>query len=289
LTAEGAILYLEPSSGQYQPGDTFLVEIKIDTEDECINTIEANLSFSQDILKAIDFSQGKSIITLWVKSPEINQDSGLVSFSGGIPGGYCGRVAGDPGESNLLGRIIFRVPEVMVGEPGKNLAEVKFLDTSQVLLNDAKGTKAKLATQGANFKILSKLEPFKDEWREEIKKDNIPPEVFKIQISQDPAIFEGKYFITFSTTDKQTGVDYYKVKEGKRDWKVIVSPYVLENQKLTNNIQVKAIDKAGNERIEIVKAPRKPIWQYILYGGLFLILILIIIKLGRKVKKIKKL
>jgi len=290
LITEGAILYLEPSSGQYQPGDTFLVEIKIDTEGECINVIESNLKFSQDILKAVDFSQGNSIITLWVKSPEINQESGMISWSGGIPNGYCGRVLGDPKTSNLLGKAIFKVPEMMVGESGK-LGEVKFLGSSQVFLNDGKGTEAKLIIRGAIFNILTeKLElPPKDEWKEEIEKDDIPPESFNIEISRNPAIFEGKYFITFSAVDKQTGIDHYEVKEGKRDWKIIASPYVLENQKLTDNIQVKAVDKAGNERIEIVKAPKKSVWTYILYGGLFLILLLIIIKVSRKVKKNKKL
>jgi len=246
-TTSAAILYLEPSSREYQPGDTFIVEMKIDTEGECINTIEANLSFSRDILKAVDFSQGKSIIIVWVKSPEINQEKGEISFSGGISGGYCGRI------------------------PGENIAEVKFLDTSQILLNDGLGTKAKLTTQGATFKILSKLEPSQDEWKEELEKDNIPPEPFEIEIQQTPAIFEGKYFITFSTTDKQTGVDYYEIREGKRDWQTAESPYLLDDQSLQSIIEVKAIDKAGNERIAeyTPEIPKKPF----LYWVIILVLI----------------
>ena len=277
LVAEGAILYLEPSSGEYQLGDTFGVKIKIDTEGECINAIEGNLRFSQDILKVVDFSQGNSIIALWAKLPEINQESGLVSFSGGIPNGYCGRVLGDPKTSNLLGKIIFRVPEALEGKPRENLAEVGFLNTSQVLLNDGKGTKAKLITQGAALNILAEKPVIpKDEWKEEIEKDDILPESFKIETSQDPAIFEGKYFIVFSTTDKQTGIDHYEVKEGERDWKIAVSPYVLENQKLTDDIWIKAVDKAGNERIETIKAPKKPVSKDTLY----LILILVVIIIG---------
>jgi len=274
---DAAVLYLEPSAGQYQLGDTFGVEIKIDTQ-ECINVVEANLKFPPNILKAIDFSQGNSIITLWVKQPEINQESGLISFSGGIPNGYCGRVLGDPQESNLLGKIIFKVSEI-TGEAKIDLAEIKFL-SSQVLLNDGRGTKAELTDRGAKFKILSKLETPKDQWREEIKSDDIPPEAFEIKISRDSTAFEGKYFITFSTTDKQTGIDHYEMKEGKRDWETITSPYVLKNQGLTNDVLVKAVDKAGNERIETLKALRRPIWEYILYGFLALILISVIIKIS---------
>jgi hypothetical protein len=266
LGVKGAILYLEPSSGEYQPGDTFLVEVKIDTEEECINTVEANLSFSQDILKAVDFSQGDSILTLWVKSPEINQEKGEISFSGGIPGGYCGRIPGDPGASNLLGKIVFRIPGMMVRELGENIAEIKFLDTSQILLNDGLGTKAKLTSQEASFEILSKLEPSKDEWKEELGKDDIPPELFEIEINQTPTIFEGKYFITFSTTDKQTGIDYYEVKEGDRDWQEVESPYLLEDQDLKSIIKVKAVDKSGNERIAeyLPEIPKNPLYWIII-------------------------
>jgi len=264
-----AILYLDPSSGEYQPGDVFMVDIKIDTEEECINTVEANLSFSQDILKAVDFSPGNSILTLWVKIPTIDQESGLISFAGGIPGGFCGKLPGEPGEINLLGKIIFQTKEVS----GEQIsAELEFLESSQVLLNDGFGTPAKLTTRGAVFTILAeKLETPEDEWKEELEKDNIPPEPFKIEIHQTPEIFEGKYFIIFSTTDKQTGIDYYEIREGKGDWKIGQSPYLLENQELAEEIKVKAVDKAGNEKIETIGPIKKPfpywIIVLILIGG----------------------
>ncbi|MBZ9571772.1 hypothetical protein KJA15_00300 [Patescibacteria group bacterium] len=254
---KAAVLYLEPSEGDYRPGDTFLVEIKIDTE-ECINVVGANLSFSQDILEAIDFSQGESILTLWVKLPTIDQSKGEISLIGGIPGGYCGKIPGDPGVSNLIGKIVFKVPGLMVKESGEKLAEVKFLESSQVLLSDMLGTKAKLATQGAKFKILSKPGIPRDEWQEMIEKDNIPPEPFEIEVRQDPLIFEEKYFIIFSTTDKQTGMSYYEIKEEGKDWDEAQSPYLLEDQSLQSEILVKAVDKAGNERIAEYMPPVKP-------------------------------
>jgi len=293
--ALGAILYLEPSRGTYQPGDTFGAEIRIDAEGECINVAEVNLSFSaegecinvaevnlsfsKDILRAVDFSQGNSIITLWIKQPAINQESGLVSFSGGIPNGYCGQAIGDPKKSNLLGKVIFKVPEMAAGE-SKKFAEAKFLNTSKVFLNDGQGSLAQLTAKSAIFTILTeKVEILKDEWQKETEKDSIPPEEFLPLISKDPTVFKGKYFITFSTTDKQTGIDHYEIREGNRDWKIVVSPYILENQKLTDDIWVKAVDKAGNERVEFVRAFRRPIWKYILYSVSILILIIVIIRL----------
>jgi hypothetical protein len=264
LPGRAAVLYLEPSEGEYYQRDTFIVKLKIDTEGECINTVDANLSFSQDILEAIDFSKGSSILIIWLKEPTLEQNTGRVSFAGGIPGGYCGKLPGDLGESNLLGKIIFKAKEFQ-GE--RFSAKVNFLESSQALLNDGFGTPAKLKTKEAIITILSGItETPKKEWQEELEKDIIPPEPFEIELSKDPSVFEGKNFITFATNDKQTGIDYYEVQEGWKDWKKAESPYLLENQRLTSIIKVRAIDKAGNERIA-EKLPEKkalPYWVIIL-------------------------
>jgi len=256
LVAKGAILYFEPSKGEYHLGDTFIVDLRIDTEEECINTVKAIVSFPKDLLEVKDFSTGNSILSLWLESPKIDQKEGLISFVGGIPGGFCGPLPGEPEKPNLLGRIIFRV---VSRDVSRSLAQVAFRNDSQVLLNDGFGTPAKLTLKEAIFTILpEKLEIPKEEWQEELAKDDIPPEPFEIKISQDPNIFGGKYFIVFSTTDKQTGIDHYEVKEGKKDWKRAESPYLLEDQSLKSIIKVKAVDKAGNERIAEYLPPQKP-------------------------------
>ena len=85
-----------------------------------------------------------------------------------------------------------------------------------------------------------------------------------VEIHQNPSIFEGKYFITFSTTDKQTGINYYKVKEGKRDWQRAASPDLLNNQNLSDIIKVRAMDKAGNERTAECPPSKKPLSYWII-------------------------
>jgi hypothetical protein len=263
LVAKGAILYFEQSKGEYHLGDTFIVDLRIDTEGECINTVKAIISFPKDLLEAKDFSTGNSILNLWIENPKIDQKEGLISFVGGIPGGFCGPLPGEPEKPNLLGRIIFRV---VSRDVSRILAQVAFRNDSQVLLNDGFGTPAKLTLKEAVFTILpEKAEVPKEEWQEELAKDDIPPEPFEIKISQDPNIFGGKYFIVFSTTDKQTGIDHYEVAEQRRtlrqttlNWKRAENPYLLEDQSLNSIIKVKAVDKAGNERIAEYIPPKKP-------------------------------
>lgn len=287
LSGWAALLYMEPAEEEYYQGDTFVVKIRLDTQGECINAIEANLSFDQDVLEAIDFSQGDSILTLWLESPSINQSSGLISFSGGIPAGFCGRLPGDPGDSDLLGRIIFKASE---DRPisGPNPTQVEFLATSQVLLNDGLGTPASLSTKKAVFTIMSGVpEAYKQEWQEELAKDKISPEDFEIKVNQNQAIFEDKYFIVFSAIDKQTGLDYFEVKEGKRDWKKTTSPYLLNDQSLSSIIKVKAVDKAGNERIAEYLPLKKPLFTP-LNIALILINIVLIVSIFIVIKRRKK-
>jgi len=256
-TVDAAELYLEPLVDSYQSGDVFGVEIKIKVEDECINALKIDIGFNQEVLSAVEFSQGQSIISLWTEIPEIQQEKARIFFSGGIPGGYCGEIPGDPGVSNLLGKIIFRVKEI----DQKRIAKVDFLDTSEILLNDGQGTRAELSTEGAIFTFLPKQlgETGKDEWQEELGQDNIVPEPFRIEICQEPSVFKGEYFVVFSTADKQTGLDYFEIKEGDNAWERANSPYLLKDQTLLSRISVKAVDKAGNERIAeyVPEMPKK--------------------------------
>lgn len=136
------------------------------------------------------------------------------------------------------------------------------------------------------FQLKQKL-PDKD-WSKKITFrgmiDDIPPEEFEPKIGQNPAVFEGKYFLSFATQDKTSGVDHYEVIEEPRKnvlenfiinllkkesevpekWKVAKSPYLLEDQSLQSKILVKAVEKAGNERIAEIMPPHKIMWEDVL-------------------------
>ena len=244
ITEKGlaAILYLEPTENEYSKDDIFLVHLKIDTENERINAAQGELTFPQDKLEVIDISKGNSIFTLWPQEPSFSNEKGEISFVGGLPLGF-------EGKANIIS-IVFKV---ISNENEKIFAEINFKENSQVLLNDGLGTPAKLKTQKSIFTLFPEPSEFpKNEWIEELKKDNILPEPFEIILTKDPLIFEGKYFIAFQAIDNQSGIDHYQVKEGKKPWKKAKSPYLLEDQTLSSKILVKAVDKAGNERISIL-------------------------------------
>lgn len=252
--AHAATLYLSPATGTLKTGDTFAVDVRLDPEGECVNTADVAVSFPNNLVQAVDFAAGDSILNLWALTPTIKNEFGTVTFIGGIPGGYCGRVPGDPGLSNNLGKIIFKVATSTVGTTAPIPVRIGFLNSTEVLLNNGFGTEAALKTKEAQFAITDHSAPGTVyDWQGELKDDKTPPEPFTVGVYSDPSIFNGDFFATFSTIDKQTGMDHYEVMEAKNgagSWVPAVSPYRLQDQNLASTISVKAVDKAGNERIE---------------------------------------
>jgi len=360
-------LYLMPQFQTVYQGDSFIVEVRIDTEGEEINALELGLTFPSNLLEVVDFSKGNSILQLFAEEPKIQQ--GEISFVGGIPKGFNG--------DGLLGKINFLAKEI-----GK--AEVSFKEDSKVLYGQ--GLLASLTFLDGNCEIIKKSEEipvitseshpdqnkwYKDtllqlhwdpkegaeyswilskspldepdeisdkplpkegiafwmgameydlkgegdgiyyfslrqkllgkDWQKEVSRframiDVTSPEEFKPEIGKASAVFEGKYFIAFSTIDKQTGIDYYEILEAdkrgyqrgtirKAEWKKGSSPYLLEDQSLRSVIKVKAVDKAGNERIEEIVPPYKVTWKDVLVIILILIGAGVIYWIIRKIKK----
>lgn len=264
---QAASLYMDPAFSSLERGDALTVSVRLDTneaEDECVNAVDAVITYSDNIVP-VDTSTGDSIFSMWVEQPKIDTEKRTITFAGGIPNGYCGRVQGDPRLTNTLAKLIFRSPGFVVGQnnPGTTTAKIEFAPESSAYLNDGLGTKADLALFGASVDLSQKpATAIDDAWREAVGDDEIPPEPFSIIVHKDDYAFSGKYFISFNTSDKQTGIDQYQVMEepltkfwsfewGRADapWVTTRSPYVLEDQSLNSTIRVKAIDKAGNEYI----------------------------------------
>ena len=66
-----AILYLTPSVQTVHQGDSFVAEVRLDTENEEINAVEISLVSPANLLEFVDFSKGDSILTLWADEPKI--------------------------------------------------------------------------------------------------------------------------------------------------------------------------------------------------------------------------
>jgi hypothetical protein len=263
--AEAASLYVDPGISQLYRGDSVTMSVRLDVDEaagECVNAVDAVISYSNNI-EPVDVSIGDSILRMWVEEPTINRENRTITFAGGIPNGYCGRVIGDPRLTNVLTKIIFQSPGFSVGGSGDNMAVISFTEESTAYLNDGQGTKIAPSLYPAKIELDTKPgSTMTNPWKDQVGADQIPPETFGISLQRDEKAFSQKYYIVFSTTDKQTGVDHFEVMEepltqfgsfqwGRADapWIETRSPYVLTDQSLNSIIRVKALDKAGNEYI----------------------------------------
>lgn len=240
---------LVPQIAQYS------VTVLIDTEGESVNTVEGSLAIDPALGAAIIASDSGSVITYWVNRPEWDSEKHVVNFSGAIPGGYSGK------------GILFSV--VLPAFDGMPIANPFRLINAKVFRNDGLGTQSRVTL--GSFVFGQASEPNVDMhgqlYLDDRKKDNEAPEEFAPRISQDDRVFDGKWFISFNTVDKQSGVDHYEIQETKTDridagkWKTAESPYLLEDQNLNSYVFVIAIDRQGNERV-IKVFPRNPLPWY---------------------------
>lgn len=142
-----ATLFLNPEIGEHYVGDTFTAEVRVDTKGEVINTVEADLVFSPDLLEVVGLEKENSILNLWIGDPAYLNDEGLISFVGGLP------APGYQGKDGLIGKITFKVK-------GEGKAEISFQEnSSKVLVNDGFGTKALLTTEKAVYNLFLKKKP----------------------------------------------------------------------------------------------------------------------------------
>lgn len=302
--AEAAMLYLEPDSASINPGDTIVMSVRVTpSPGECINVIDGVIEYDPNV-QPVDISRGQSILPLWVEEPQIDRENNRITFAGGIPNGYCGRVQGDPRLTNEVLKIVFQMPGTRVSFGDESpTSTIRFSEGTSVYLNDGRGNLASLTTNEATLLVGERpSEQVRNDWVTLINADTAMPEEFSLTLQKDPSAFGNQYYIVFNTTDKQTGIAYYEVIEEPFDeaglfgwgavtapWVRARSPYVLEDQSLNSTIRVKAVDKAGNQYIatlvpdsELRGIPFIAIAEYAILGTGALLLLVVGGLLGYK-------
>jgi len=138
---QAAILFTAPHQQEINQGETFLVEIRLDSANEVINAVEGQISYPVNLVEAIEVSQGGSFLTIWPVKPTVDKAAGLITFTGGIP----------QGSLVVNGKILtvtFRAKNTI------GTAEIEINTTqSGVYLNDGLGTRTDLRTLVGSYQI----------------------------------------------------------------------------------------------------------------------------------------
>ena len=266
-----AELRFNPTAKIVNSGDEFIIDIVLDAGGADINTIEGTLQYPSDQLELIQTRIAGSIITFWIEQPS-TKVSGRVAFGGTIVGGYLGT-------GGTVFSAVFKTPKQTLAEDIKSQITIV---NAKGYLNDGLGGAATMTTKPANLTI----KPAQAEADTEVVgviEDTILPEVFTPEVGQDPSLFDNRWFVAFSTEDKQSGIEYYEVQESssvspdESKWQRSTSPRVLVDQTRNSYIHVRAVDAAGNMRTAVVApgspAPKIP-WPMI--GGSAIVIIILV-------------
>lgn len=231
-------VYIDTNHSEFFVGDTVLFRVRIDSENTDINAVEGEvlLDYLADTVTLAEINTAGSKLSLWPGKPLPSDNNTSISFVGGSPGGLLSKDA-----------IVFN----MVLKLQKAGPIILSPHNIGVYLNDGKGTQDKVSVKDLAINVLPARSGTEsaDDWNAVISHDGTAPSSFEITLGKDFSVFDNRYFISFFTTDAESGVAYYEVQEGEKAFMRAESPYILKDQSLPGLIKVKAVDKAGNERV----------------------------------------
>lgn len=136
----GATLYVGPATGTFTVGSTFTVSFYVNTGNQFINVVDADILFPPDKLQVVSPSTGASFINVWAIQPSYSNTEGTMSFRGAVPSPGVNTSAG------LISTVTFRVKSI-------GTATVRFAGGSKVLLNDGLGTNILQQQQSGIFTL----------------------------------------------------------------------------------------------------------------------------------------
>ena len=262
-----ANVYIDTSYPDFFVGDTIMLSVRVDSENENINVVEGSvlLDYPTELASLIDINTAGSKFSLWPVKPLPSASNTSISFVGGSPDGL-----------NSKDAIIFNIVLKLQKVGQITLTPNNF----SVYLHDGEGTQINPRLSPLSLNILTKPQeiPAKDEWRDLLKQDKTPPEFIEAITSRDLHLFDNQYFVSFFATDKGSGIAYYEIKEGDSDFVRAESPYLLGDQSLKNVIQIKVVDKAGNESIvtpesTLLPISATPLKAYLIWALLVLLIL----------------
>lgn len=246
ISAYAAKVKFEPALGEYKVGDSFDLNIVLDTDGKEINAAEVVI-VTPDLLAIKMVAKSKSFIQLWIEEPSFTLNS--VKFAGGVPGGIKLK-------NGLIGKVTFEAKAVGQGA-------IVLDPLSAIFLNDGNGTRENLVLEeGAGFfSVRPKKEGEENEYLNTAeKKDQRRPKSFKLEIANDPRVFGGKKFVSFFTEDRDSGVSRYEIKVGEESYQIAQSPYLIDELPARTVMRVRAYDSADNYRESTYPGFWKRIW-----------------------------
>jgi len=169
FSVNAAQLYLIPNSANVEPGGSFEMDLKLNTEGESINAAQTTVNFPNDILELVGVSRIDSIFDFWLEEPSVSNQDGTMNFIGGTAAGVQGAA---------LHILTLRFRAFSLGEGDISLSD------SVVTANDGEGTNVLFSANGAAVRVAEQAEEVQPEEEPPLEETEEKPE------TEEPEIIE---------------------------------------------------------------------------------------------------
>ncbi len=270
-------IYIDSSHSDFFVGDIVLFSVRVDSESKNINAVEGSISLktTPQSITLTDINTSGSKFPLWLKKPLPSVDTTDVSFSGGVQGGLNSNDA-------IIFNIVLKLEKVGQFTLAPN--------DSSVYLNDGNGTKDVTNSKNLVINVLPKKPNSAaiNDLSNLASEDTTPPEPFEIHLGQEGSVFDGKKFLSFTTSDEQSGIAYYEIRENNLPSVRSGNTYVLREQNNPVKVTVTAYDLAGNARKSVYSSIPTSYITYIAYAIVSIVTLPVTILLVLIFRKIRK-
>jgi hypothetical protein len=225
---------VENKSGDAQIGDVVILDVYLTTDvSEEVNAIEGVIKVEGG-QKIKQITTAGSVFDLWPNRP--SYENSKISFVGGSAASVFG--------SKL--KLFSIVVEIETNDKLNFIPE--YINS---YLNDGIGTKIGITEINTKVTFNEADRESKNEFEETLLNDRGAPKEFEVFVGQDDDTFDGKYFVSFNTTDNESGIERYEVIENDNKTPILTgTTYVLQDQSLKGSLIVKAFDYAGNVKVK---------------------------------------
>jgi hypothetical protein len=231
--ADTAAMVLQHVPESVDQQEQFYVDVEIDPNGTSFNGAQGSVTFSNDTISFVRAETGSSIVTYFITPPTLQDNT--VTFSGIILGGFNGLINPFDQSHKLPGHIM----RLVFAAKAQGTATIDTHD-STVTANDGEGTLQSASSAHASFPVSDAVAISKY-----VTPDITLPTI-SASVVQEHALFDGRYTLIFTATDKQSGIDHVELQEGGGAWNTVQSPYLLHDQSRKSILSLRAYDASGN-------------------------------------------
>ena len=204
-----ADLTFSPASGEHQIGETFIVSIMANTNEETVDTVRALATFPKDMLEVIDFTFGE-IYSMPAGGNKYDNEAGTLSYGAGHPGGTS--------QSGVFGNITFKVKAV-----GKATVTISS-DSKMISAGEDKFTGKSFS---ASYNLIAPPPPpEKEKEPEKEPEEEVEEEIKEIDIEEETEISEeeNQDDLIIAPSEEETSENKTEEKDGEtsdKTWMII--------------------------------------------------------------------